>query len=66
MMLSLRPRWPEVTLGGLDKIYRLHKWLGIGVLGLAIYALAVVGRPQMGGGARAACASLARAPAGDH
>lgn len=37
MMLSLRPRWPEVTLGGLDKIYRLHKWLGIGVLGLAIY-----------------------------
>lgn len=35
MMLSLRPRWPERRLGGLDKMYRLHKWLGIGVLLLA-------------------------------
>lgn len=35
MLLALRPRWPEVGLGGLDKMYRLHKWLGIGVLGLA-------------------------------
>ncbi|WP_246740909.1 ferric reductase-like transmembrane domain-containing protein [Mesorhizobium sp. NZP2298] len=37
MLLSIRPRWPEVGLGGLDKMYRLHKWLGIGVLGLAIF-----------------------------
>ncbi|MBI1220012.1 MAG: ferric reductase [Rhodobacteraceae bacterium] len=37
MMLSLRPRWPEVWLDGLDKMYRLHKWLGIGTLGLVIY-----------------------------
>lgn len=36
MVLAVRPRWPEAGLGGLDKMYRLHKWLGIGVLGLAI------------------------------
>jgi predicted ferric reductase len=32
MVLALRPRWPEQGLGGLDKMYRLHKWLGIGAL----------------------------------
>ncbi len=36
MMLALRPRWPERWLGGLDKMYRLHKWLGITGLVLAI------------------------------
>lgn len=36
MILSLRPRWPERWLGGLDKMYRLHKWLGISALVLAI------------------------------
>lgn len=36
MILSLRPRWPERPLGGLDKMYRLHKWLGIGALVLAV------------------------------
>lgn len=36
MLLALRPRWPERWLGGIDKIYRLHKWLGIGALVLAI------------------------------
>lgn len=36
MILALRPRWPERWLGGLDKMYRLHKWLGIGTLVLAI------------------------------
>lgn len=36
MMLALRPRWPERWLGGLDKIYRLHKWLGIAALVIAI------------------------------
>lgn len=35
MMLSLRPRWPERRLDGLDRMYRLHKWLGIGALVLA-------------------------------
>ncbi|MGE0081221.1 MAG: ferric reductase-like transmembrane domain-containing protein [Thiohalomonadaceae bacterium] len=29
MMLALRPVLLEPWLGGLDKIYRLHKWLGI-------------------------------------
>ena len=37
MILSLRPRWPEAWLGGLDKMYRLHKWLGIAALGLAVF-----------------------------
>jgi predicted ferric reductase len=32
MILALRPRWPERWLGGLDKMYRLHRWLGIGGL----------------------------------
>ena len=32
MILALRPRWPEAWLGGLDKMYRLHKWLGITAL----------------------------------
>ena len=30
--LAIRPQWLERLLGGLDKSYRLHKWLGIGVL----------------------------------
>lgn len=36
MVLALRPRWPEQWLGGLDKMYRLHKWLGIGGLVLSV------------------------------
>jgi predicted ferric reductase len=36
MILALRPHWPERWLGGLDKMYRLHKWLGIGGLVLGI------------------------------
>ncbi len=36
MILALRPRWPERWIGGLDRMYRLHKWLGIGGLVLAI------------------------------
>lgn len=36
MALALRPAWPERWMGGLDKIYRLHKWLGIGMLVLAV------------------------------
>ncbi|MBL8659512.1 MAG: ferric reductase-like transmembrane domain-containing protein [Rhodospirillales bacterium] len=36
MVLALRPRWPEKRLGGLDKVYRLHKWLGLAALVLAI------------------------------
>jgi len=29
MLLATRPLWIEKRLGGLDKTYRLHKWLGI-------------------------------------
>ena len=36
MLLALRPVRLEPWLGGLDKAYRLHKWLGIGGLVLAI------------------------------
>lgn len=36
MILALRPRWPEHWFGGLDKMYRLHKWLGIGALVVSI------------------------------
>ena len=32
ILLALRPKWLEPTLGGLDKMYRLHKWLGITAL----------------------------------
>ena len=36
MILALRPRWPERWFGGLDKMYRLHKWLGITALVVSI------------------------------
>ena len=29
MVLALRPSWLERGLGGLDKLYRIHKWTGI-------------------------------------
>jgi len=36
LVLALRPRWPEQWLGGLDKMYRMHKWLGIAALVVAV------------------------------
>jgi len=30
IVLAARPRWLEQRFGGLDKLYRLHKYLGIG------------------------------------
>ena len=35
-LLSIRPKWLEPTFDGLDKMYRLHKWLGIGGLAIGI------------------------------
>ncbi|MBK5144090.1 hypothetical protein I2494_10230 [Budviciaceae bacterium BWR-B9] len=32
MLLAVRPTWLEKWLNGLDKMYRLHKYLGIGSL----------------------------------
>ncbi len=64
MMLALRPRWPEARLGGLDKMYRLHKWLGIGALIVAVLhwlwseapkwavGYGLIERPARGGGPR--------------
>ena len=36
MVLALRPRWVESPLGGMDKAYRLHKWLGIIAITLSL------------------------------
>lgn len=36
LLLALRPAFAEGALGGLDKMYRLHKWLGIAALVLSI------------------------------
>jgi predicted ferric reductase len=33
MLLALRPAWLEGPLGGMDKVYRLHKWAGILAVG---------------------------------
>ncbi|WP_246804162.1 ferric reductase-like transmembrane domain-containing protein [Desulfosarcina cetonica] len=29
LLLAVRPKWMERPLKGLDKMYRLHKWIGI-------------------------------------
>lgn len=29
MLLAIRPAWLEKSLGGMDRIYRAHKWVGI-------------------------------------
>ena len=34
MLLAVRPVWLERHLDGLDKMYRLHKWLGIAALAI--------------------------------
>ena len=36
MILSVRSRALEAPLGGLDKSYRLHKWLGVATLVMAV------------------------------
>lgn len=36
MVLATRPVFFEPWLGGLDKMYRLHKWLGVSALILAV------------------------------
>ncbi|HWS75458.1 MAG TPA: ferric reductase-like transmembrane domain-containing protein, partial [Quisquiliibacterium sp.] len=36
MLLAVRPKWLEPPLDGLDKMYRLHKWLGIAALAFAV------------------------------
>ena len=29
MLLALRPAWLERSLGGLDRLFKVHKWAGI-------------------------------------
>ena len=36
MLLAVRPAWLEGPLGGMDRIYRLHKWTGIASLAFAL------------------------------
>ena len=36
LLLATRPVWAEPWLGGLDKMYRLHRWLGMGVAAAAL------------------------------
>ena len=46
MVLAVRPVWLEPWLGGLDKSYRLHKWLGIAGLVAAIFHWVAVNGPK--------------------
>lgn len=46
MLLALRPVWLEPVIGGLDKSYRLHKWLGIAGLSLAVCHWLLVKAPK--------------------
>lgn len=52
VMLAARPVQLESVLGGLDKFYRLHKWLGIGavLLGIGHWLLEVAPRWMVGWG----------------
>lgn len=36
MVLATRPAWLERPVGGMDRIYRLHKWSGILAVGFAV------------------------------
>ncbi|MEY8879000.1 MAG: ferric reductase-like transmembrane domain-containing protein [Leptothrix sp. (in: b-proteobacteria)] len=46
MILAVRPRAAEPLLGGLDKMYRLHKWLGISGLVLSVLHWALTKSPR--------------------
>lgn len=46
MLLSVRPAFVEAHVGGLDKMYRLHKWLGISGLVLAIAHWLIANGPK--------------------
>ena len=50
MTLATRPVWLERPLGGMDRVYRLHKWSGILAVGFAV-SLNEMGQ-GLGAGAR--------------
>ena len=70
MLLALRPVWLEDYLGGLDRMYHIHKWTGIGavLLGVVHWLIALSPRfltawgwltlPARGGKGKAAGFSL--------
>ena len=60
MVLAVRPRRPEKWFGGLDKMYRLHKWLGISVLVMSVFHWFWSNAPKWAG----AWGLLERAPHG--
>lgn len=37
MLLALRPKFLEPHLDGMDKIYKLHKWLGISAFIVGVF-----------------------------
>ena len=48
MLLAVRPMWLERRLGGLDKLYRLHKWSGIAATALvAAHYLIKLAKPLL-------------------
>lgn len=59
ILLAIRPTFLEPVFRGLDKMYRLHKWLGIGALitGVAHWLLKSGGGPGHDGAGQAAAAS---------
>ena len=67
VMLAARPVQIESLLGGLDKFYRLHKWLGIGAVLLAVghWLLEVAPRWMIALGWLAPRQRRARGAAGD-
>jgi predicted ferric reductase len=70
MLLATRPTWLESSLGGMDRVYRTHKWAGI----LAISFAALHWLIELGGRhpssrasvAKAACPRKNSRPAGNH
>jgi predicted ferric reductase len=48
LMLAARPVFVEPWLGGLDKMYRLHKWLGIAGLAMAVLHWLATQAPKWG------------------
>lgn len=46
LFLATRPRRIEPSLGGLDKMYRLHKWLGITALTMSVFHWSASNAPK--------------------
>lgn len=62
MVLAIRPQFPERWFGGLDKMYRLHKWVGISALVLSVGHWLTVNAPKWAG----ALGLMPRGPRGPH